>query len=331
MTAAKRGYLDGFRCLTCRLSLAQVVTEEKGDSWARAELWCGEYGCASRLGEATPFKPCACCNDGNHDDDNAGFYGCRNMASMTVQCARCYDQCPGCAEEASRAPVGRKGRLEASGGSPVPASVWRQRLYSSQDMLFASQSRVLLDVGMPEVHVRLALLERESTRFDAVLEELNNRDMLLEERKAARQVLVRHGDVSSAADYMRERMRAVRERLKVLNAKLAEYSQLFGGRISPEHLRILSERKAVVRKRGELIALVVALQGSDPVIQAQLAVYDIRWAALAKERDEVKNMKQVVTRPGPEMALPRTPTIKLPLPATPPPVPPTEVEVGIAL
>ena len=78
-------------------------------------------------------------------------------------------------------------------GHEQSSGAWRKRLYSSRDLLFASQSIVLRNMDDPEVCARRALLVRKWTKFDEVLEELNNRELLFQERMVARQMLSRDG------------------------------------------------------------------------------------------------------------------------------------------
>ncbi|KAK0701313.1 hypothetical protein B0H67DRAFT_98264 [Lasiosphaeris hirsuta] len=292
--AARRGNLDFFRCKTCRLSLAQIVTEEKG-SWTRAELWCGENDCAMRLATATPFSVCLCYEQVRQLGTVDKFYGCRNLASMMIQCARCFDKCAGCMEEELRSSC-----LLKPGQPMVPAAVWRRRLYDFQDMLFDSQTRIIDAIDQPGLNLKLAILDRESTRFDTVLEALITRELLLNERKALRQMVQGPRRAPRlpklASEYEARHQEQVREKLIYVNEKLKEYGRLFGGRLSGEYLEILSQRAQLLLMRRHLIVLLIHEGSSSPILKAQLAVNGTRWKALVREMEVAREKNPIMPR-----------------------------------
>ena len=281
--AARRGNLDFFNCKTCHLSLAQIVTEEKA-SWTRTELWCGENDCALKLATATPFSVCACYEQMKRLGTVEKFYGCRNLASMMVQCARCFDKCAGCMEEESK-----NSDLLKPGQPKVSATMWRKRLYDFQTMLFNSQTRIIDALDDPRLNLQLAILDRESTRFDTILEALNTRELLLNERNDLRQMVqglkasAKRTQTQLNSENDLQHRQLIREKLVSVNGKLQEYGQLFGGRIAGEHLEILSERRHVLLMRRNLIAALTHRGPSGPVLKAQLTVYNTRWEALVHE------------------------------------------------
>jgi hypothetical protein len=113
------------------------------DRWSCVELWCGEHDCAMKLATATPFAVCPCYEQMRQIGMTEKFYGCRNLASMTVQCARCFEQCAGCMGE------WRPGSL-LTPQQRVPSVLQLKRLSKFQNMLFDSQSRIITELDGAE-------------------------------------------------------------------------------------------------------------------------------------------------------------------------------------
>jgi hypothetical protein len=102
-----------------------------------------------------------------------------------------------------------------------------------------------------------------------------------------------------------DRKRLILSRLESVNSRLQEYGRLYGGRIAKAHLQLLSDRRDLLSKRRQLIALMSHqwLRGSLrsmadaastrseaalDIITSQLEVYNARWMALENEMNALK-------------------------------------------
>jgi hypothetical protein len=235
-----------------------------------------------KLAAATPFSVCPCYEQMRQLGSVVKFYGCRNLASMVVQCAHCFDKCARCMEDESETSSSPR-----PDQSMTPTAVWQRRLDNFQDILFDSQARVIDAIGQPGLDLTLAILDRESTRFDTVLEALNTRELLLNERRALRRVLLGFREARKPPNTLSrfdvEKQAKAREKLTPVNEKLKEYGQLFGGRISAEHLEILSQRAQLLSTRRKVIALLAQHGSAGSILQAQLASDGARWKTLVPE------------------------------------------------
>jgi hypothetical protein len=221
-TAARRGHLEYFRCTSCNLSLAQVVMSAQ-EHWDETELWCGESDCAMKLTKATPFNICPCYEKLQQIGKTDKFYGCRNLSSKTVQCARCFDQCAPCAQMATS-------RSLIKAHQQARTSQWNNRLYTSQDSLIQLQEELIRETDEDKLRLRMAVLDREKARFDAILETLSKRDMLFDERQNLRHMLHSMKEFGYSTDQTKE----VLAQLKSVIKKLQEYGKLYGAKDTPK-------------------------------------------------------------------------------------------------
>ncbi|KAF7545771.1 hypothetical protein G7Z17_g8927 [Cylindrodendrum hubeiense] len=91
--AAANGFLDAFRCQKCSMSLKDIIQTKRSD-WESLELWCGSRTC---LGVHPELRPCSCYTKIQQLRLPADKYmGCRRVFDDKVECARCFNLCPGC-------------------------------------------------------------------------------------------------------------------------------------------------------------------------------------------------------------------------------------------